>query len=552
VLQTWGDTENFMLGSFNALYSGWYAFGNPTQAMTVMADEGSLSWGNHDARVLGSEPRSPYNNSPSYSYNNVAETPWYSTYEGLSNIYDGLRAIDGDTTGLACVEVDCDRLRAYGKFVQGMGHALLAAYFDSIFILDETIDLFEADGSEIPQAFVPYDVAWTAAVGYFNEVATYSGGTWTLPNNVFGSSGNNWNGAELNAVAKSMMGHLRPMMARTPAQRDAVDWQQVINDVGAGMAGDIFLEGDGCDKWCNDYLYFSQITTSTTWNRADYKTIGQYDENTTLGNGTYGYQDWLSEAVPARNEFPMVGHPDRRIVGAGDTDGTEDGITFRYRGASAFPSSRGTYHYSFYSSGRFEGFPAAETGPMPWVLREGLLLNAAEGDLRLNGASASVTQVLDATRIPAGLPSAAGYNDAQAMDAIIYERRLENFGWCHGCAYMHARGEGALAPSRGFANGAMDKDGNPVAFDHQGLVEGTQLMFAPPGKELEILQVKIWTYGGLGNELGAGQGLGVSPVYGAAMVGTHSIQAFYVPMEESLRRKAERRSNGKALVRYVQ
>ncbi len=162
VLASWGDNENFVFGSFNALFEA-YSNGHPAQALTVMADEGTLSWGNHDARVLGSEPRSPFNNSPSYSYNNHAETPWYGTYEGLSNTYDGLKAVNEDTTGIACVEVDCDRLFAYGKFVQGMGHGMLALYFDSAFVLDETIDLFDADGAVIDQPFVPGEfVAGTA------------------------------------------------------------------------------------------------------------------------------------------------------------------------------------------------------------------------------------------------------------------------------------------------------------------------------------------------------------------------------------------------------
>jgi hypothetical protein len=562
VLQTWGDNENFVFGSFNALWNAW-ANGYPSNAMTTMADEGTASWGNYDARVLSSEPREAFNNSPSYRFNNHAETPWYNSYEGLSNTYDGLRAVNEDTTGLACIELDCDRLFAYGKFVQGVGHGMLALFFDSAFVLDETIDLFDENGQEVKQPFVPYQVMWDSAVSYMKQARALAvGGTWTMPNNVFGPSGNRWNGDELAMAASSFLVQRWPQLARTPAERaNLVDWNEVQAQFATSMPTDIFIEGDGCDQWCDLLLYFGHITTSTTWNRADYKSIGQYDENSVAGNGTYGYVDWLNEATAARNEFPMIGHPDNRIVGPGDTDGTTNGTDFKYRGPSRFPSSRGTYHYSFYSASKYEAYPATFTGPQPWIMRAEVELNNAEAELRINGPSPAVWDVINDTRMTrGGLPDISGASAAVTMDAIIYERRIEDYESCHGCAYFHRRSEGALANTQGYTGndpaglpGGFDKDGNPIQH-HQGLVEGTPLHFAPPGKELEVLQLPIWTYGGVGSE---GPGVGRAPTnaaaYDRAMARTHSISAFYIPVEESLQRKAQRVSKTTALVRrYVE
>ncbi len=567
VLQSWGDNENFVFGSFNAIFEGW-SNGFPAQPQSVMADEASVSWGNHDARVMGSEPRSPFNNSPSYRFANTAENPWYDTYEGLSNTYDGLKAVNEDTTGLACVEVDCDRLFAYGKFVQGMGHGMLALNFDSAFVLDETIELFDVSSGtpvEIPQPFVPYQVMWDSAVSYMNQSRTLAaGGTWTMPDGVFGGSGNNWDGDELASVASSWLAQRWPQLARTVTERDGLRWDLIRTHAGQAMAGDITLQGDGCDQWCNDFLYFAHITTSTTWNRADYKSIGQMDENSTAGNATYGYVDWLNEATAARNEFHMVGHPDNRIVGAGDTDGTTDGTDFAYRGSSRFPTSRGTYHFSFYSASKWESYPPAESGPMPWIMRVHVDLNDAEGDLRINGVTTNVTTTIDATRVTRGglasITAGGAPTVDQAMDAIVYESRIENFETCHGCAYFYRRSTGALADTKGYVGD--DPDGVPGGFNqakvaiqhHQGLVEGTPLHMAPPGKELEVLQVPIWTYGGVGAEgpTNAGRAPTSAASYDRAAAGTHSISAFYVSVEESLRRKAKRVNRSKALVRYVQ
>lgn len=553
VLQTWGDNENFTFGAFNAVYNAYMESGYIGQPTTTMADEQSISWGNFDGRILSSEPRTFFNNSPSYSYNNHAETPWFNAYEGLSTIYDGLKAFNEDTTGIACVEVDCDRINAYGKFVQGMGHGILALFFDSAFVIDETIALFDADGAEVVQPFVPYQVMWDSALSYFDQaIAGATGATWTIPSAIFGASGNQWTGDELAAVAHSMVAAWAPQMNRTTAERAAVDWNRVISSAGAGMAGDIMLEGDGCDKWCNDYVYFSHITTSTTWNRADYKTIGQYDENSVAGNGTYGYVDWLNEATPARTEFPMVGHPDGRIVGAGDTDGTTDGTNFKYRGPSRFPSSRGTYHYSLYSNSVYEGYPPTESGPMPWILRAHVDLNMAEGMHRMAGATTQgVIDIVNVTRGAAGLPNltlASSYD--VVLDAIYYERAIENFAACHGCQYFHHRGEGALANTQGTVGGGFDKDGAAIQH-HQGPVEGTPMHFAPPGKELEILQRPIYTYGGVGSELAAGQGLASPPAFDASTAAKYSISGWYMPVEEVLQRRAERVNKSKSLVRYV-
>ena len=73
------------------------------------------------------------------------------------------------------------------------------------------------------------------------------------------------------------------------------------------------------------------------------------------------------------------------------------------------------------------------------------------------------------------------------MDKLIYEKRIENYGVCSGCAFFDRRGLGPLAPT------------GPTF--HHGHVEGTPLHFPVPGKELEVLGLPNYTFGGIGNEL---------------------------------------------------
>ena len=82
------------------------------------------------------------------------------------------------------------------------------------------------------------------------------------------------------------------------------------------------------------------------------------------------------------------------------------------------------------------------------------------------------------------------------MDKIIYEKRIEGFIQCGGCAFFDRRGFGPLAPT------------GPDF--HHGLVEGTPLHFPIPGRELERLGLPYYTFGGVGNEMVAGGGMGTA------------------------------------------
>ena len=116
-------------------------------------------------------------------------------------------------------------------------------------------------------------------------------------------------------------------------------------------------------------------------------------------------------------------------------------------------------------------------------------LTKAEGLLRMSGPSQAVADIINATRVTRGqLPSALA-TEAQAdlMDKLIYEKRIENYGVCSGCAFFDRRGWGPLSPS------------GPNF--HHGHVEGTPLHFPVPGLELSILGLPNYTFGGIGNEL---------------------------------------------------
>ncbi|MGD2124304.1 MAG: hypothetical protein PVJ76_21420, partial [Gemmatimonadota bacterium] len=218
------------------------------------------------------------------------------------------------------------------------------------------------------------------------------------------------------------------------------------------------------------------------WARADYKTIGWLD---TSGN----FAGWLATSVADRNEVEIV-TPDARITPE-DGDPTGMGIDFACRGPSEFLFERGTYHYSLYSHHRYwDYFISNAVGPITHMTTVEMQLLRAEGLLRTAGPSQTVADIINATRVDRGQlpPALATESQSDLMDKLIYEKRIEGFLLCGGCAFFDRRGFGPLAPT------------GPDF--HHGLVEGTPLHFPIPGAELERLGLPYYTFGGVGNEMG--------------------------------------------------
>jgi len=350
--------------------------------------------------------------------------------------------------------------------------------FDSAFVFDETVDL-EVDVLEL-QA---YPAVMTAAIGKLQEaIALSETANWSLENNWM--NGYSHSGPELAEIAHALIAQFMTMVARTPAERANVDWGTVVSHVDAGPDEDIYINGDGEVNWFNDLIWFGAQPGSTSWGRADYKTIGWTELE--QGTGT-GYQDWLSASLDGRGDFELQ-VPDLRIMPDPDSSRVE-GLDFMWKGNSTFRASRGTYHYSMYIHKRWADYPeAGYTAPTPFILYDPMQLIKAEGLWR-QGNNAGAADIINVTRVGrGGLPPAAA-GDADLVDKLIYEYRIENFIGCAGCAFYTRRGWGDHAPT------------GPN--HHQGLVEGTQVHFAVPGQELDILQKLWYTYGGVGNEGGS-------------------------------------------------
>ena len=496
-------TEALISLSYLSWWQGSQGGGFPGIAMSTMADEVTMSWGNFGIRDMSSEPRAAYDNSPTYAYRNVTEDPWEGSYSALSAIHDGVRALNDGVELGGVGGPDNPRALAFAKFVQGLAHAWLALQFDSAFIFDESVDI-----TLDTLTLQPYPTVWAAAEGYLLQaIAIAQANTFTLPSSWI--NGNALTNTQLAQLAYSYLARMKAHVPRTPAERAALDWNSVNSYVDQGITQDFSIQGTGSfgEDWTDDTKYLGSWVAagSNTWGRADYKTIGEAD---TSGN----FATWLAEPLATRTEFQIL-TADQRVTAPGNPLG--NGTDFGYFGPSPFPASRGTYHFSFYAPLRYASYVTADGfAPIEHMTVTEMQLIKAEGLLFANDLAGAVA-IINNTRVTrGGLPAALSSEPmADLFTKLRYEKRIETYLLCSGCAYFDRRSAGPLAPT-GPANEA-------------GLVEGTPLHFPMPGSELLALGLPNYTYGGVGNEGGTLVAAVASALPGARQgVPAHNVYRF--------------------------
>lgn len=480
-ISTPNDVEALISGSFQSWWAATH-YSYPSSALSVAADAHSSSWGNWGMRDSGNEPRNPYNNEPSYTYNNIAETPWGTYYAALAAIRDGLLAIEGGIE-IGNNGADTQRAIAFGRMVQGMSHAYIALLFDKGFVVDETSQLESLE-------FQDYNAIFSAAMGYLAEAEQLAGSnSFTIPASWIGFD-QDWDSGFMQRFIRSYRARLTTQIARTPAERDALNWAAIMSDAQNGIGpneryGSIDQNGNSW-AWMRQKLHTAGYSG---WARIDNRTVGPADTQ-----GSYG--DWL--AASPENKFPFnIVTTDTRITQPNNP--SSNGSLIRYLGSSPFPASRGIYHYSNYLYDAYnyivrnqfvnQYYPDFEYDEAQLIIAEAAyrmgdfgtaidIVNAsrAKGNLPpLEGTGANAVA-------PGGVGTCVPMNDgrtcADLLEALKYEKRIELFHRGLGTEYFDDRGWGDL-------------------------VTGTWQQLPIPGAELLLLLEDIYTFGGVGMEGGA-------------------------------------------------
>ena len=455
-------------------FERWWASTNRGMGLMVStgSDAHSASWGNWGMRDFSSEPRQAWNNSPSYAYGRYLLDFWNDNYVAASRAWDVITAIGRgfELPGPG----ETERAAAAAHLLLGLAHGNLALWVDQAFILDPRLDL-GTDDIELR----PYGEVMDAALGYLDDAAGIaSGASFTLPGTWI--HGEALTSSELGALARSYQARYLASVARTPAERQAVDWSAVQAAAAQGLTRDFAPTA----QWTAPGGWFSYDKVYghlTIWSRADLRLIGGVRPNDPETDPNGDYAAWLATPVALRLPYDVT-TDDRRVTGATPT---EDGSYVQYAGPSVFPAARGTYHFSNYTL--FRGpLPDFDGAPMPTIGPAEMRLLEAEARYRMS--MGGVASILNDTRVGNGQLSPASDADPQLFDVLAYEKRMESWFYAPELNWFDRRGFGPpLAPT---------------GFGH-GLVEGTPNQFPVPGAELARLGLPNYTFGGTGGALTA-------------------------------------------------
>ena len=273
----------------------------------------------------------------------------------------------------------------------GLHLGSIALLFDQGLVLEVTQDPATAQ-------LRPYGEVMAEAIAALDQAIVLSQQTsFTIPAEWMSVQ---MSSAELARLAYAYKARFRANVARTPAERSAVNWAQVIADANNGIYSDFNMEIDW-SVWENNSGFY--MTLEGPFSQMHYQYLGMADQS---GN----YQTWIN--LPVANRHPvlpggapfLIITPDNRFP-QGATLGQQRVTPGRYYQAHANPAwgqpTRGTHRWSFYADQRFRSW-RSNNGPFTWFPREELDMLLAEGYYRL-GDLGQVAMRVNPSRVAAGL-----------------------------------------------------------------------------------------------------------------------------------------------------
>jgi hypothetical protein len=481
-----------------------------TIPMSTMADEFSTAFFDFGGLELSQEPRAELNpRSPNSNHSAV----WQDYYRVIAGINTAFRAIDEDDLVIRDGGADVtQRLRAFGKFMQGLSHGQVALSFDRGYVSSEGLDFETLTFEESLDLIRPYTEVRDTAIANLNEaIRIAQENDFTLPATVSEwVPGVTLTSDDLIRVAHTFIARYMAYTPRTAQERAEVDWAAVIQHIDQGITEDFAPVGtpDIMGSLYKNRAARQRSVTPSDFMRIDLMLLGPADQSDE-------FIGWFN-TTPADRQPVRLTVVDRRIDGVatwnratGQWDGpvpddcsnapslappnppTSCGL---YMGVHPFVGffnpGRGTYLRSFYFFHRWGRGTQFEDGPIPIITVTEMDLLKAEALIRL-GRAAEAVPLINKTRGIGGLepvtingapgtapnctPRKISGACGNLWDALRYEKRIETLGLSGGTPFYDARGWGTL-------------------------VEKTMIHFPMPVVDIELLMGvdAVYTFGGGG------------------------------------------------------
>jgi hypothetical protein len=507
ILGSPSDIEALAGAQFQQVISG--TLGNIARVQTGMMTASFMNASGLANNGMGPRsgiPRQPIDNNSGNAY----QTENYNDFRILSSVARNsadilARIKDPAFTLGAGREGDLSRLKAWSHFTYGVSLGYISMVYDSVGVSRPT----DTPATDIP--LEGYQAVNAIALAQLDSALAYLGaaGTTGLPAEwLTGPGGPAVSVAEFTRIVRSWRARVRAGVARTPAERDAVDWDAVIADATAGITADFQVRMDPTNGWDYQWLATTLHYRDANWHQMTPYIIGMADVSG-------GFEAWLAQPRDARVPFTIV-TPDTRFPrgstraeqnrpGDADDSPLPAGQYFRNRLPGKDQAAVG-WANSQYDHYRFRAFSdATRVGNFPFFTRAESDMLAAEGHIRRGNFAAAAT-LIDRTRTAAGLPALAGavtsINDpvpggtqcvpripvgpnfdttacGNVLEAMKWEKRMETAYTTYGAWFFDGRAWGDLP-------------------------QGTAVHWPVPVQEIDARRGTTYNLGGVGQPGGAG------------------------------------------------
>ena len=469
--------------------------------MMVMSFENGSALANFGFNRRYPIPRSFIDNSKNNSVAAGNNYDFSNDAKAARSASTGLEQLN--KTGFTLGSADRDnRARAFAYFSMGVGNGNIALVYDSAAVVTEL------NVHDIPP-LVGHDSVMRAALNQLDSAFVYSQKT-PMALEATWINGNAMTPTIFGQFIRSYKARFRAEVARTPAERTAVDWNAVLADALAGIKADVMVNLAPASGW--DIGWIIQHYLFDTWHQQPPMIIGMADS--VHADGTFDYDAWLATPLLGRTRF-LIKTADQRFP-SGETRSAQQ--TSSGTGANPVPprttlyfkngladATADAYQLSQYEHYRFQAlYTNGRVGAFPLMPRAETDLLAAEAYFRL-GDFANAAAKINVTRVTnGGLPQVTGagvvpggnacvpripdpaqnFQKAKCGDlfeALKWEKRLETAYIVYGAWYFDSRGWGDLA-------------------------EGTALQWPVPYQELDTRVLPYYNLGGVGGPSAAAKG----------------------------------------------
>jgi len=504
-----------LIGSLYQQFNNGWNTTNDEAAADAMSSQTFSTVANFCMNTRDAVPAAPIINDRGNSCDtgNLAD---FSNFQKLArNASNLVLALDGIVTagGTTGSPAQDARDRGFALFVDGISLGMTAMTYDSGAVVTPQV------GAAVIPPLSGYQTLMTAALAQIDSAIAVGGGAaaaaaYPLPVSWVNSTGVNANSvltqAQFVQFARSWKARLRANVARTPAERAAVDWTSVIADATAGITADIIVQMTSAWKCSYDC---STMYSSNGWHEMSPLIIGMAD---TSG----AYNTFISTPFATRDGSQMlIQTPDQRFPqGAtrqlqnADTPYAPPTTSFkagRYldnRNSSDDFSGAG-YGSSMYDHKRWLAiFKAVGVGPKTdFSFTENEML-IAEGQIYKGNLAAAQT-LIDASRAAHGLASIgaiattstliqggaagcvprvpnstdSGTQCGTIVEAMKWEKRMETAYTTFAPWWLDGRGWGDL-------------------------IQGMPLEWPVPNEEMDSRQEPFYNLGGIGGTMSAAKG----------------------------------------------